>query len=59
MLNGVKAPGEKYLKSSYMIIKTKTHTHETSKVLDWGATGNWQENSLFYLDALFDIRWKL
>lgn len=27
MLNGVKAPGEKYLKSSYMIIKTKTHTH--------------------------------
>lgn len=47
MLNRVKAPGEKYLKSSYMIIKTKTHTHETSKVLDWGDTGNWQENSLF------------
>lgn len=47
MLNGVKAPGEKYLKSSYMIIKTKTHTHEASKVFDWDATGNWQENSLF------------
>lgn len=31
----------------YDYLTKNTHAHETSKVLGWGDTGNWQENSLF------------